>query len=94
MAQSSSHSPLKPKETAVAVQKVSKGYPPEVLRKLKLIPPLYRGVYELAMSGRSRKNAIKCQCLDCCGWSWREVIKCSCVDCSLYPYRPYQKLEK
>jgi hypothetical protein len=50
--------------------------------------------YRQAMSGKSRRLAIKCFCAECMGWEkpLANAIK-ACTDqgCSLYPYRPYQE---
>ena len=58
---------------------------------LKRIPQLYQGVYEKAMSGKSKAAGIKAHCLDCCAWQRVEVPICGVPACPLYPYRPYQK---
>ena len=55
---------------------------------MKLDVPLkFRPMYERAMSGRSRKAAIRCHCLMCVGWLEREVELCTARNCPLYPYR-------
>ena len=48
-----------------------------------------RKAYKLAMSGKSRKAAMKCMCLQCVGFMRSEVIRCTSHSCPLYPYRPY-----
>ena len=53
----------------------------------KDIPPKYRGNYERAMASKSRKAAIRAQCLECCGWNSKEVRNCTSTDCTLYKFR-------
>lgn len=60
----------------------------KIVQKLASIPPLYRGLYHLAMKGNSRRAAIKSFCLECMGWQREEVYKCTAVTCPLYRYRP------
>ncbi len=48
------------------------------------IPPKYRAMYKRAMSGRSRKAAMRIFCLECVYYSEMEV---SLSNCPLYPYR-------
>lgn len=52
------------------------------------VPVRSRAIYEKAMSGRSRKAAMRVFCLECCGWQVNEVFECTDVGCPLYPYRP------
>ncbi len=52
------------------------------------IPRLYRGIYDKAVSGKSRKAAMHAFCLECCGWKINEVFLCTSPQCSLYTYRP------
>lgn len=51
------------------------------------IPSSYRGLYRRAMTGRSRRAAIRAHCLMCCGWQYVEVENCTATTCPLYPYR-------
>lgn len=51
------------------------------------IPKLYQGIYEKAVSGKSRKAAMHAFCLECCGWQIKEVFSCTSPQCPLYPYR-------
>jgi len=51
------------------------------------IPRRYHGMYRRAASGKSRKTAIRCFCLECVAWQEREVGLCSDLRCPLYPYR-------
>lgn len=53
------------------------------------MPRAYRKNYDLAMSGRSRRAAIRAQCLECVGWQRKYVKLCTSVECPLYPYRAY-----
>jgi hypothetical protein len=53
------------------------------------MPSLYRGIYDKAMSGTSRKAAMQAFCLECMGWQRKEVEHCTSPACPLYPYRPY-----
>ena len=36
---------------------------------------------------RSRKQAIRNKCIDCCGGVRAEVRKCSATNCPLWPFR-------
>lgn len=51
------------------------------------IPKLYRGIYDKAVTGKSRKAAMHAFCLECCGWEIKEVFACTDSGCALYPYR-------
>jgi len=53
----------------------------------KDIPTKYRSHYEKGIVGKSRKSAIRAQCLECCGWSSKEVRYCTSTDCTLHKYR-------
>jgi hypothetical protein len=55
--------------------------------KAEDVPLKYRGIYERAMSGRSRKAAIRAYCLACCNWQANEVKLCTCPGCPCFPYR-------
>jgi len=57
-------------------------------RRMADMPKAYRKVYQRAMTGRSRKAAMRAMCLECCGWQRVEVANCSAPNCPLYPYRP------
>lgn len=50
----------------------------------------YQKLYDKAMTGKSRKSAMKAFCLECCGWERTEVHLCSDTGCPLYLYRPYK----
>ena len=58
-----------------------------VTPRRKDFPPKYRGHYERAMAGNSRKAAIRAQCLECCGWSSKLVRECPSTDCTLHKFR-------
>ena len=51
------------------------------------IPTMYRGVYRQAMTGRSRRAAIRANCLMCVAWNSAEVRRCTAPACPLFPYR-------
>ncbi len=61
--------------------------PKDVLNR---VPPLYRQIYKQAMTGRSRRMAVRAFCLECMGWSANEVRDCTAPYCPLYPYRLLQ----
>jgi hypothetical protein len=52
------------------------------------IPKLYRGIYDKAITGKSRKAAMHAFCLECCGWQIKEVYLCTSPQCPLFLYRP------
>lgn len=56
------------------------------------IPKLYRGTYDKAVGGRSRKAAMHVFCLECCGYQIQEVYLCTDLACALYPYRPKSRV--
>lgn len=60
----------------------------QITERLAQIPRLYRGIYERAVAGKSRKAAMHSFCLECCGWQVKEVFLCTDLGCPLYPYRP------
>src|SRR5262249_25976159 len=39
----------------------------------------------------SPREAIKCQCLDCCGEDMEAITECGDRCCPLWAYRPYQR---
>ena len=51
------------------------------------VPERFQGLYKQAMRGKSRKAAIRCHCVMCCGWDASEVMRCTATGCPLYPYR-------
>jgi len=54
---------------------------------------MYQGIYNRAMSGKSRKAAMRAFCLERVGWKRNEVALCTDKDCPLYPYRPYKRVK-
>jgi hypothetical protein len=56
------------------------------------VPKKYRGLYERAMRGKSRKAAMHAFCLECCYWQIKEVQLCSDDGCPLFPYRPRARI--
>ncbi len=62
----------------------------KVEKRLQEIPRIRRGGYLTALTGRSRKAAIKSFCLMCVGWEFRRDIRlCTDPSCPLYPFRPF-----
>ena len=51
------------------------------------VPKKFKQLYQRAMSGKSRKAAVRCHCLMCCGWQMAEVELCTAKTCPKYPYR-------
>ena len=58
------------------------------------IPRRYRGVYDKAVQGKSRKAAMRAFCLECCGWIAQEVRRCTDQACPFHRYRPHQKKDE
>jgi hypothetical protein len=56
------------------------------------VPERFRRLYDLAMTGKSRKAGVKAFCLMCVAWKRAEVFRCTSSSCPLFPYRP--KLSK
>ena len=56
------------------------------------MPRSYRACYDKAVSGKSRKAAMRAFCLECCGYEIREVFLCTDLGCPLYPYRPRSRV--
>ena len=54
-------------------------------------PKKYANLYKRAMSGRSRKAAMRMFCLECAGYSETNVCLCTDLNCPLSPYRPKLK---
>jgi hypothetical protein len=54
---------------------------------MKDIPKKYIRVYNKAMTGRSRKSAMKAFCQMCVSYQNGEIEKCTDTQCPLYPYR-------
>jgi len=51
------------------------------------VPERYQALYERAMTGRSRRAAVRSFCLECVGYQSDEVKACTDPGCPLYPYR-------
>jgi len=64
----------------------------QISGRLAQIPKLYRGIYDKAIRGRSRKAAMHSFCLECCGYQIAEVFLCTDLGCQLYPYRPKSRV--
>jgi len=58
----------------------------------RLVPKKYLKQYQKAMSGRSRKEAMRAFCNECIGYQTGEVELCTDNGCPLYPYRPKGKV--
>ncbi|OHB52622.1 MAG: hypothetical protein A2Y12_03640 [Planctomycetes bacterium GWF2_42_9] len=59
----------------------------QIQKRLASIPPMFKGLYKTAMTGKSRKAAMRAFCLECVGWQYNEVQQCTDLGCPLYPYR-------
>ena len=58
-------------------------------RRLSTVPPKGRSLFLRVIDGRaSKRDAIKCMCLECVGWAWSEVTSCTATACPLHRYRP------
>lgn len=58
------------------------------------MPRKFREGYNLAMSGRSRKAALRILCAECCGFEIQEVHRCTSPGCVLLPYRPRSRVSQ
>ncbi len=58
------------------------------------MPRSHRACYDKAVSGKSRKAAMRAFCLECCGYEIREVFLCTDLGCPLYPYRPRSRVSQ
>jgi hypothetical protein len=63
----------------------------QIAQRRKQMPKSYRANYDSAMTGKSRRAAIKAFCLECVCWQVEEVRCCTDLGCSLYSVRPYQE---
>jgi hypothetical protein len=66
----------------------------QIEQRRKQMPKIHRANYDDAVSGKSRKAAIKAFCLMCVQWQKEEVRLCTDLGCPLYPYRPYKNRAK
>ena len=60
----------------------------QIAERRAQMPKLYRGIYDKAMTGKSRKAAMRAFCLECMACQINEVFQCTDAACPLYPYRP------
>ena len=51
------------------------------------IPKKFQALYRKAMTGKSRRAAIRSFCLECVGYQQAEVDRCPATACPLHPYR-------
>lgn len=62
----------------------------QIEQRREQIPRKYRRLYDRAVSGKSLRASINCQCLECCEWVSKEVVLCSDLGCPLFAVRPYR----
>jgi hypothetical protein len=55
------------------------------LMSLRDIPRKYSVLYSKRL--KSRKSAIRSQCLECCGYQESEVVRCTDEGCPLFSWR-------
>lgn len=51
------------------------------------IPQKHQALYNQAVSGKSRKAAVRSFCLECVGYQVAEISRCSDGGCPLYAFR-------
>lgn len=66
----------------------------QIAARLAQMQKQYRPTYNRAMTGKSRKAAMRAFCAECCGWEIREVFLCTDLGCPLYPYRPRSRVSQ
>jgi hypothetical protein len=66
----------------------------KIKQRLSQMPKQYRATYNRAMTGKSRKAAMRAFCTECCGWVIQEVFLCTDSACPLYPYRPRSRVSQ
>ena len=67
----------------------------KVMRSISEDAPSKTGLFRRVFSGKaSPRQAIKAQCLDCCGLSEEAIRDCASTQCPLWRFRPYQKSAK
>jgi hypothetical protein len=54
---------------------------------IRSIPKKYLKLYNRAMTGRSRKAAIRSFCIECMGYNEKEIPICTDKGCPLFKYR-------
>ena len=59
----------------------------DVASRASDVPDHCRKLYRRAMTGKSRRAAIRAHCLMCVGYAPSEVRRCTATACPLYPYR-------
>jgi hypothetical protein len=74
-------SPQTPDYRGVAVLRGEKS------TRVAQVPTRYKAVHERALSGSSRKAAVRCMCLECMGWNEAEVHRCTDRWCPLWKWR-------
>jgi len=62
----------------------------QIAKRKSQIPRKYRRLYDRAVSGKSLRASINCQCLECCQWLSKEVSLCSDLGCPLFAVRAYR----
>ena len=66
----------------------------KIAQRLAEMPRSHRACYDRAISGKSRKAAMRAFCLECCGYEIREAFLCTDLGCPLYPYRPRSRVSQ
>ncbi|MHC4533538.1 MAG: hypothetical protein ACYS6K_06265 [Planctomycetota bacterium] len=66
----------------------------QIIERRTRMPKQYKPMYNRAMTGKSRKAAMRAFCCECCGWEIREVFLCTDLGCPLYPYRPRSRVSQ
>lgn len=51
------------------------------------IPKKFQALYRKALTGKSRRAAIRSFCLECVGYQQAEVDRCPAIACPLHPFR-------
>ncbi len=54
---------------------------------MRNIPKKFQALYRKALTGKSRRAAVRSFCLECVGYQQAEVERCSATGCPLHPYR-------
>jgi hypothetical protein len=83
---------IKPKDYPSDGAESSQKRARQISERLAQMPRAYRGIYERAVAGKSRKAAMHAFCNECCGWQIKEVFLCIDLGCPLYPYRPKSRV--
>jgi len=66
----------------------------QIAKRRAEMPRLYRACYNKAVSGKSRKAAMRAFCAECCGYQIKEIYLCTDLGCPLYPYRPRSRVSQ